>query len=219
VEAFVSRSVGMQSRGDCALDVDASTVETYSIHELMMLWPAIAARVGVTLDRRGTVRLAEFTHRAKVGGRMQLSLGWRVYRSRDALQLRASKDSEHTPAPLALSHGTNWSTWAFRLAREATDTAASESAWSARLPADQPLTVRAWRAGDSMKSDGSGRVHKVKQLLSKAGITGHERSAWPVVVAGEEIVWIPGVRRGDAAADRAGRSGLSFVCEPLPLDR
>jgi hypothetical protein len=62
---------------------------------------------------------------------------------------------------------------------------------------------------------GPAKVRKVKSLLSRAGITGHDRVSWPVVVAGDDIVWIPGVRRSEAAADSAGQPGLSFVCEFL----
>jgi tRNA(Ile)-lysidine synthase len=54
---------------------------------------------------------------------------------------------------------------------------------------------------------------KVKCLLSDAGVTGHERSGWPVVLAGDQIVWVPGIRRGNAATARSGRPGLAFICE------
>ena len=54
---------------------------------------------------------------------------------------------------------------------------------------------------------------KVKRFLSDAGVTGHERAGWPVVLAGDQIVWIPGIRRGKAATARSGRPGLAFVCE------
>jgi tRNA(Ile)-lysidine synthase len=75
--------------------------------------------------------------------------------------------------------------------------------------------IRSWRRGDVIRSPFSGRLRKVKQLLSKAGVTGHERATWPVVVAGDDVVWIPGVRRSDVAADPTGRSGLSFICEHI----
>jgi tRNA(Ile)-lysidine synthase len=83
------------------------------------------------------------------------------------------------------------------------------------LPSNRPVIVRAWRAGDVMVAGATPRRRKVKALLSRAGITGHDRINWPVVVAGEEILWIPGVRRREIAADSAGQAGLSFVCEYL----
>jgi tRNA(Ile)-lysidine synthase len=212
VEAHVAWTVSARdvARG-AGFDVDVTTLDGYPIESLAVLWPAIAARAGVTLDRRGTRRLAEFTVRARVGARIQLSGGWEVSRSRDALQLRASREAKPTPSPLALSHTTSWYDWSFRPAKRAVD----DDAWFAWLPADRPLMIRAWTAGDAMGIRPSGRVRKVKQLLSAAGVTGHQRVTWPVVVAEQsgEILWVPGVRRSDAASGPAGRSGLSFVCE------
>jgi len=68
-----------------------------------------------------------------------------------------------------------------------------DAAW---LPTDRPLSVRIWEAGDAMVSNGA-TPRKVKHFLSDAGVTGHERTAWPVVLAGDQIIWIPGVRRSD----------------------
>jgi tRNA(Ile)-lysidine synthase len=214
VAAFVAETIGVRFiSGGAGLDVDAATLAGYPAQSLAILWPAIAARVGVTLDRRGTLRLADFTLRARVGSRVQLSGGWELIRSRDALQLRASREAQPTPSPLALSDATSWYEWSFRRV----DRPDANDAWFACLPADRPLVVRAWGPGDAMRVRASGRVRKVKHLLSKAGVTGHQRRLWPVVVAqdGGEIVWIPGVRRSDAALESASRpgAGLSFFCE------
>jgi tRNA(Ile)-lysidine synthase len=212
VEAFVARNIVVRDLPH-GCDVDAATLSGYPPESLAVLWPAIAARAGVTLDRRGTLRLAEFTTRARVGARIQLSGGWEVIRSRDALQLRASNRAEPTPSPLALSHATSWYEWSFRPAHRLD----ANDVWSAWLPADRPLVIRAWQPGDAMSNRASGRTRKVKDLLSDAGVNGHQRRGWPVVVAEDvgEIVWIPGVRRSDAASDQAGGtiSGLSFCCE------
>ena len=75
------------------------------------------------------------------------------------------------------------------------------------------LVVRSWQPGDAMTCPDALTPRKVKHFLSDAGVTGHERTAWPVVLAGDQVVWIPGVRRSDAATVRSGRPGLPFVCE------
>ena len=36
---------------------------------------------------------------------------------------------------------------------------------------------------------------------------------WPVVLAGDRIVWTPGVRRSDSASKPTGPPALLFVCE------
>jgi tRNA(Ile)-lysidine synthase len=60
---------------------------------------------------------------------------------------------------------------------------------------------------------GSTSPRRVKRFLSDARIVGPDRAAWPVVVADGEVIWIPGVRRGDAATNRSGRPGIAYECE------
>jgi tRNA(Ile)-lysidine synthase len=59
----------------------------YDAESLRTLWPAIAAKVGVVMDRRGTHRLAEFTMKGHNGGSIQLSGGIEVRMFRDHLWL------------------------------------------------------------------------------------------------------------------------------------
>jgi tRNA(Ile)-lysidine synthetase-like protein len=144
-----------------------------------------------------------------VGARAQIAGGWQVVRSRDALQLRASGHVAPSETALSASAEIHWGNWAIRPSQ-----AVGADAWTAWLPSDGPLTIRPWRAGDVLAPTGrSGRQRKVKHLLSKAGVNGHERASWPVVLSGEDIVWIPGVSRSDAATVRSGRPVLAFACE------
>jgi tRNA(Ile)-lysidine synthase len=194
--------------GERALDVRADAITRCDESGRSVLWPAIAARAGVILDRRGIARLVAFTATARVGSRIQLSGGWEVVRSRDAFQLRAST-SPDVPARSIAATGGRWGDWHFRpaVAPERDD------AWCATLPVDGSFTVRTWRPGDRMVARHGESPRLVKHFLSNAGVTGHERSRWPVVLVGEQIVWIPGVRRSEAATARSGRPGLPLVCE------
>ena len=203
------------------IDVPAELFADAPADTATVCWPEIAARVGVTLDRRGVLRLVDFASSARVGARVQVAGGWEVHRSRGAFQLRRmteaaadapdaanSSDAEALPNS---GEATHWKAWSFR--RSADSTEVNGSPWSAWLPDDLPLSVRGWRAGDAMVVRAGGRPRKVKRLLTDAGVTGHDRAGWPVVLAGEQIVWIPGVRRIDAETARPGRPGLPFVCE------
>jgi len=213
VEAYVSSAVELRTFAETpGLDVCANALASRTTSELCVLWPAIAAHAGLVLDRRGTVRLAEFTRDGRVGSRIQLAGGWEVTRSRDLLQLRASDQVRPTPELLALSNDTQWGDWSFRPGSAEVDDDVSDH-WCAWLPTDRPLSVRIWEAGDAMIAVDGAPPCKVKHLLSDAGVTGHERTGWPVVLAGDQVVWIPGVRRSDAATVRSGRPGLPFVCE------
>jgi tRNA(Ile)-lysidine synthase len=54
------------------------------------------------------------------------------------------------------------------------------------------LTVRNWRAGDLYWPAHSKAPKKIKELLQERKVTGTERKLWPVVLSGEEIVWVRG---------------------------
>ena len=54
------------------------------------------------------------------------------------------------------------------------------------------LTVRNWRAGDRYWPAHSKAPKKVKELLQERKLTGDERKLWPVVLSGQEIVWVRG---------------------------
>lgn len=61
---------------------------------LAVVWPAIAGRIGVRLDWRGTERLVEFTIRGQVGARIPLSGGASVRRTSTTFVLEAPGDYE-----------------------------------------------------------------------------------------------------------------------------
>jgi tRNA(Ile)-lysidine synthetase-like protein len=190
------------------LVVAASSLVGYDEASLAVLWPAIAARVGLALDRRGTRRLAEFTTRGGAGAVMPLSGGWQVQRTPEAFVLRRGQQPVPGPSPLPLAGSATWGRWIFRSG----GIVAPDDPWTALVPAEPTLLVRAWAAADRMPV-GDAKV-RVKRLLVEAGIPAADRAGWPVVVAGEVIVWIPGVSRARAATARSGRPGVCFRCEP-----
>jgi tRNA(Ile)-lysidine synthetase-like protein len=100
---------------------------------------------------------------------------------------------------------------AFRFS--ATDVPAGDASWSAAIEGSERISVRRWRAGDRLApSRGQGR-RRVARYLSDAQVTGSEREGWPVVMMGDDVVWIPGVRRSDAATARSGRPIRHYICE------
>lgn len=207
--SYVDRAITPRVLESGGADVQAATLAQLAPGELKVLWPEIASRIGIALDRRGTERLAAFTHDARIGARVQVSGGWEVVRSRDTFQLRASAASALAEAPLDLGTVTRWDRWNFRPVANGP----MADPWSAWLPGEEPLVVRGWRSGDAMSVRPDSRPRKVKYFLSDAGITGHERTRWPVVLSGDRIVWIPGVRRSAVATARSGRPALAFACE------
>lgn len=70
------------------VSVAVSALAGYSRSVVAALWPAIAAHVGLAMDWRGTERAASFTITGRTGGRIQVSGGWEIARTREAFELR-----------------------------------------------------------------------------------------------------------------------------------
>lgn len=196
---------------DGAVGVATAPLGDYDPDVLRALWPAIAARGGIVLDARGTAGLARFTRQSSTGDRMQLSGAIEVVRRRDAIVLRPARID--VPAAVDLRDALEWGRWRFVARSGSSGDAVRVDAWTAALPAAGRLVVRAWRDGDRMHGAGDAAPRRVKRFLRDAGLVGPEREGWPVVVCGEEVVWIPGVRRSNAATVRSGRPEAVYVCE------
>jgi tRNA(Ile)-lysidine synthase len=214
IDQDVNNEVGTDARGTPTLDVAVRDLVGYPASVLAIMWPELASRAGLTLDARGTRRAVEFTMSSRAGRRIQLSGGWELVRSRCAFELRAALAGEGSAAGArALRRSMIWDRWSFEVDEQGTP----GSPWRASLPTGEQLLIRAWRPGDRLTICHGGRLiaRKVKYFLSDAGISGHIRRRWPVVVAGDEVVWIPGVRRSDAATARSGGPVVTYVCDYL----
>lgn len=80
-------ALSQRSPDGTSVSVAAEHLTGYSREELSLLWPAIAARVGLAMDWRGTERAAAFTTHSRVGARIQLSGGWEISRTRHLFEL------------------------------------------------------------------------------------------------------------------------------------
>jgi tRNA(Ile)-lysidine synthase len=56
----------------------------------------------------------------------------------------------------------------------------------------EKLQLRNWRAGDRFWPPHAKSAKKIKELLQERHVTGVERQPWPVIVSGDEIVWLRG---------------------------
>ncbi|MGK2934058.1 MAG: tRNA lysidine(34) synthetase TilS [Gemmatimonadaceae bacterium] len=86
--AAIADGFGLARHSDGSLFVARRALEAYDERELAVLWPEIAARADVTMDRRGTRRVAAFTIEGATGGSIQLSGGIEVVRTREHFVLR-----------------------------------------------------------------------------------------------------------------------------------
>lgn len=67
-----------------------------------------------------------------------------------------------------------------------------------------PLRVRSWRAGDRMRLAGMSGRKKVKDLFLEARLSRAERGRVPLLLCGEEILWLGGLRRCEGLRPLAG---------------
>lgn len=84
----MAEAVRVVHQEDGSFRIARSDLSGYSPDSLRVLWPAIAARAGVIMDRRGTQRLSQFTIDGATGGAIQLSGGVEVRMYRDYMIVR-----------------------------------------------------------------------------------------------------------------------------------
>jgi tRNA(Ile)-lysidine synthase len=87
LDAIVAPLAQVSSSG-VSVSVGVEALSRHSRDELSWIWPAIAARVGLSMDWRGTERAAAFTNNSRTGNRIQLSGGWEITRMRESFELR-----------------------------------------------------------------------------------------------------------------------------------
>ncbi len=78
------------------------------------------------------------------------------------------------------------------------------SAWTAVVDArlaSQGLAVRGRRPGDRLAPAGmKGRHQRLQDLFVDRRVPRAEREAWPLVVLGDEVIWVPGLRLSERAS-------------------
>jgi tRNA(Ile)-lysidine synthase len=211
VESFVDGELRPRLTEGNRLVVASGELMDYDADSHAILWPALAGRVGLALDARGIRRIASFASSRPCDGSIPLAGGWCLEATRDTYTLRKSSPpaSSLQAASLPSSGTLAWGNFRFRVSKGAT----VGSTWTASIAAPDGAVVRQWVPGDRLEAAGGQQPRRVKRYLSDAGVRGADRAQWPVVVAGDEIVWIPGVRRSDAATDRSGRPARHYICE------
>jgi tRNA(Ile)-lysidine synthase len=87
--ADLSDALGVRHVGD-VLVIDVMPLASMSRDSLAILWPEVAGRVGVVMDRRGVARAAAWTPRARAGQRIPLSGGASLERTATTFVVHAA---------------------------------------------------------------------------------------------------------------------------------
>lgn len=214
--------------------VSVKAVQVLEPQGLAIVWPALLARVGVALNRRGTMALVQFTHQSRYGARLELSGGACVVRVRagttdEAFELRGPPS--HAEKRAARPHAQmltqtpsarlpmRFGNWRFKSLTSAEqrmvdDMGRKQDSWITPLPANALMAVRVWQSGDRVCTAGFPAGRRVARYLSEAGVPSVDRRQWPVVIMGEDILWVPGVCRSLAAPNWPGWPDVTWYrCE------
>ena len=134
----------------------------------------------------------------KQGRICTLPQGWIAYRRKDLHFANSLPELPVFPEIHKLCADGAW----HALPGEAGSYTAVESAWEGALPDDVFALPAEWaddaffrtrREGDRVFSSGKYGQRKLKDLFINAKIPLEERNRWPLLLVGDEILWVPGV--------------------------
>jgi tRNA(Ile)-lysidine synthase len=200
------------SKTDCGFSIDVSALR--SAHEAIAARVIVLALYEVSGDETRWQRshvdaVMKMVRSANPSGEIHLPGGPIVYREYCKLVLRSKALKSETgytitvSGPGAIHVPAAGMTLHFRiLTKEAVNSVDLDSTTRALFDADQtlfPLTVRSPIAGDRFRPWGMDGTRKLKKVLIDAKVPLRERRSLPLVVKGNEILWIPGLRRSRTA--------------------
>ena len=182
---------------------------------------AVGDEAGIPLEFKHVEQTLRFaSEEAKTGKELSLPLGWRLVRHADELlfvtpDLRKDMPLQDYEYSLPIPGRVDVHESAFTIeARRISADEAAEYNPDQLLNADSvtgPLVVRNWRAGDRYWPAHTKSPKKIKELLQERHVPQPERGRWPVVVKGEEIIWMRGFPVPAKDKAEAGRSAIIIV--------
>ena len=168
---------------------------------------AAGRRAGLRLGPRAAQRVVDFGATAKSGRRLDAGGGLIAEIAFDRLQLYRQTPAPG-PWPLAPLEGTaRFGTFEIAWRPDTAPERLEREAWTTWI-APEALTVRAPNPGDRLVPLRGTGHREVTRLLMEARVARGERGAWPVLVSGDEPVWLPGICRSDAALPAPGHAAV-----------
>ena len=197
------------------ITLDAEALGELSESGLRLVLPSLAARARITLDRRGLLRLESLV-RSAPGTRGQLSGGFEAVRGRNDLTLVRPSHGSQSVVRLRPTGETRFDGFRFLAEPGGNIQRALKKAgndpWRIYIPRSAEPVVRQWHPGDRLRTDLMGSKRRVKRFFADAGVVGPLRAGWPVVVCGEDVIWIPGVKGYQGAVPLEERM-VQYTCE------
>jgi len=208
--------------------IDLKPLEAQPLALRRRVMRQVAGFVGGTMDLRRTNSLVELASGEGADGKpLSLANGWEAVRSGSELcfRRRCQTEKERREYDLSLAVPGEVEVAGRRL-RAAIVTGedlahAGEGARPTKVLlvsalAHRGLRVRNWHAGDRYWPAHTRQPKKVKELLQAHHIPREQKPFWPVVVSGDEIVWLPGFAAAERFRFREGDSD-ALLLEEVPL--
>ena len=155
------------------------------------------------------------------GGVATLPGGWRLKRTSGMMEVLSDKVKCATPAEaiIPVPGEVSWGRYIISASFGGSIDRSRQSlcAWpavctlSARVLSGKRLAVRGRRDGDRISPYGLHGTRKLQDIFTDAKIPVAERDTYPVIVCGDEIVWLPGYRIAAPYAVRDGEQCLRLV--------
>lgn len=170
---------------------------------------AAARRVGCVLGRPRAERIVRMLRRGNSGRMLELGGAWRAELAFDQLHLFTVDEGSTPQARLSLPRqgALRWGDWSIRCRPDtapAVQLRDSRSAWFE--PAE--LVVRPARPGERVLPLGGVGKRPVVRCFQDARVPRSRRASWPIVAAGGEVVWIPGICRSGTLVPAAGTEAM-----------
>lgn len=206
-QTMASPVVGLRSRIDGArwLVMNASVSRVWFLGEPIAVQrrvvKAIGEQAGIPLEFKHVEEIVHFAAENGTGKELSMPLGWKVVLEPEELifltpdlqeQFETQDYDYEIPVPGQVTVCETSSVIEVRLIpADVGEGYNSQHLLDANaLPG--PLRVRNWRAGDRYWPAHSKSPKKIKELLQERQVPHSERRLWPVVVSGNEVVWVRG---------------------------
>lgn len=172
-------------------------------------------------SRNGVLDLVRAWGGAQHGSKFYEVAGIRLIRTAEQVSLEeVAGESERLCLPLPCGECVRWPPLGRMLGCEPAETVSRDAIrtgdWRGPLTAfcrEGDLSVRCPRVGDRYQPAGLKGTAKLSDLLGGAKVPLPLRKGWPVVVAGEEIVWVPGFRVAESWKAGPGMTLRLFLKE------
>jgi tRNA(Ile)-lysidine synthase len=176
---------------------------------------AIGEEARIPLEFKHVEEILRFAGEDGPGGKeLSLPLGWKVTRDDEEIlfltpDLRQKREPQNYEYVVQVPGGTQVAEAGFALEVRRVEAGAAGYNPDHLLDAEllpQALRVRNWRPGDRFWPAHTKAPKKVKELLQQ--VAQAERAVWPVVVSGDEIIWMRGFAVPAKLRARAGGAAV-----------